>query len=83
MMALAGLVSLRALPEEKKDASLAELSVPEVRRLLEVALPLPADSPEFKLAWSRWRRARHLQARLSHYRARKRKDQQKTFADSS
>jgi len=42
----------------------------EVRRLLEVALPLPPHSAELCLAWSRWRRARRQQARRSHYRRR-------------
>ncbi|MYC22222.1 MAG: hypothetical protein F4X62_12165 [Caldilineaceae bacterium SB0662_bin_25] len=49
---------------------MAELSVPEVRRLLEIALPLPPRSPPLRLAWSHWRRARRLQARQSHYRRR-------------
>ena len=48
----------------------AALTVPEVRRLLEVALPLPTRSPELQLAWSWWRRSRRLQARHSHYRRR-------------
>jgi hypothetical protein len=47
---------------------LAELTVPEVRRLLEVALPLPYRSQELRLAWSLWRRAKRFQARRSHYR---------------
>jgi hypothetical protein len=52
------------------DPEIAELSVPEVRRLLEIALPLPPRSPELRLAWSQWRRARRQQARRSHYRRR-------------
>jgi hypothetical protein len=47
---------------------LAELTVPEVRRLLEVALPLPHRTREFRLAWSLWRRAKRWQARVSHTR---------------
>jgi hypothetical protein len=39
-----------------------------VRRLLEIALPLPYRSRELRLAWSLWRRAKRLQARHSHYR---------------
>jgi len=39
-----------------------------VRRLLEIALPLPYRSQELRLAWSLWRRAKRLQARHSHYR---------------
>jgi hypothetical protein len=39
-------------------------------RLLEIALLVPPRSPELRLAWSRWRRARRKQARRSHYRRR-------------
>jgi SRSO17 transposase len=39
---------------------LAELTVPQVRRFLEAALPLPDRSRELRLAWSRWRRAKRL-----------------------
>jgi len=72
MMALAWLVSIccKAAEKEASDPELAELTVPEVRRLLEVALPLPPHSSELRLAWSRWRRARRQQARRSHYRRR-------------
>jgi hypothetical protein len=41
-----------------------------VRRLLDVALPLPPRSPELRLAWSNWRRAKRQQARRSHSRQR-------------
>src|SRR5450759_4455338 len=44
----------------KKSAGtdeLAGLTVPEVRRLLAIALPLPARSPEVRLAWSTFREA--------------------------
>ena len=70
MMAHAWLASVRLKATEKKGADpfLAELTVPEVRRLLEVALPLPYRSREQRLAWSHWRRAKRLQARRSHYR---------------
>jgi hypothetical protein len=49
------------------------MTVPEVRRLLEVALPLPSRSPELRLAWSDWRRARRFRVRRSHYRRRARR----------
>ena len=69
MMAHAWLASIRQQSGEKyPDPELAELSVPEVRRLLEVALPLPARSPELRLAWSIWRRWKRQLARRSHYR---------------
>ena len=32
------------------------MTVPEVRRLLAIALPLPVRSPEVRLAWSLFRR---------------------------
>jgi hypothetical protein len=46
------------------------MTVPEVRRLLEVALPLPARSCALRLAWSHWRRHKRWQARRGHYRHR-------------
>ena len=51
-----------------QDTFLAELTIPEVRRLPEVALPLPYRPRELWLAWSLWRRAKRWQARLSHFR---------------
>ena len=71
MMAHAWLASIRYKSVEEEwdyDPKLAELTVPEVRRLLEIALPLPPRSIELRLAWSRWRRAKRQQARRSHYR---------------
>jgi len=44
--------------------------VPEVRRLLDVALPLPPHSPALRLAWSDWRRHKRWLARRGHYRHR-------------
>ena len=71
MMAHAWLASIRYKSVEEEwdyDPKLAELTVPEVRRLLEIALPLPPRSIEMRLAWSRWRRTKQQQARRSHYR---------------
>jgi len=66
------LAGLRSLPSDGEKGGpepfLAELTVPEVRRLLEVALPLPYRPRELRLAWSLWRRAKRWQARLSHSR---------------
>jgi len=59
------------------------MTVPEVRRLLEVALPLPARSLELHLLWSDWRRAKRLQVRRSHYRSRERRRQDPIAFDSS
>jgi hypothetical protein len=58
MMAHAWLAVMRQ-PGGKNlpDPDLAELSVAEVRRLLEIVLPLPSNTPAFRPAWSRWRRA--------------------------
>lgn len=50
------------------------MTVPEVRRLLEVALPLPPRSPELRLAWSQWRCAIRFRVRRSHYRRRARRE---------
>lgn len=45
-------------------------TLPEIRRLLtRLAGRLPPD-PSHVLAWSRWRRRRQYQARISHYRRR-------------
>ena len=59
---------------EKKAGTdeLAALTVPEVRRLLAIALPLPVHSSELRLAWSLFRRRKRLWARRSHYRRRAR-----------
>jgi hypothetical protein len=48
-----------------------DLTVPETRRLLEVALPLSERSARKLLAWSYWRRRKCYRARLCHYRHRK------------
>ncbi|MCL4465234.1 MAG: hypothetical protein M1389_04995, partial [Chloroflexi bacterium] len=44
------------------------VTVPEVRRLLAVALPLPPHSAALRLAWSHWRRHKRWQARRGHCR---------------
>ena len=70
MMAHLFLALLKKRSEDKKDEELAQLSVPEVRRLLEIALPLPEKTPEYKWFWSLWRRRHNRKALLSHYRIR-------------
>ena len=53
MMAHAWLASIKQQEQGKKAAGtdeLAGLTVPEVRRLLAIALPLPVRSPELRLA---------------------------------
>ena len=69
-MAHTWLASARAQATEKggPEPFLAELTVPEVRRLLEVALPLSHRPRELRLFWSRWRQAKRWQARRSHAR---------------
>ncbi|RMD61218.1 IS701 family transposase [Candidatus Parcubacteria bacterium] len=73
MMAHGFLASLRleAMARPLEEPWLAELTVPEVKRLLEIALPLPERSIELRLAWSDFRRAKRKQARKSHARARR------------
>lgn len=44
--------------------------MPETRRRLEIALPLPDRAARECLAWSLWRRAKGFRARCSHYRHR-------------
>ena len=68
-----GMQRLRYAARWDADAVRAELiplSVPEARRLLEVALPLPARSPAARRAWSLWRRRHQAIARRCHYRRR-------------
>ncbi|NLF02112.1 MAG: hypothetical protein GX601_14160 [Anaerolineales bacterium] len=70
MMAHAWLASIRSRrsKEEAREPVLGELTVPEVRRLLEVPLLLPLRARKWRLAWSDWRRAKRQQARRSHCR---------------
>jgi SRSO17 transposase len=73
MMAHAWLTSIRQQEQEKKSPrtdELAGLTVPEVRRLLVIALPLPVCSPQLRLAWSLFRRRKRFWARRSHYQRR-------------
>jgi hypothetical protein len=47
-----------------------DYTLPEIRRLLVALILHPARPPEHVWAWSRWRRRRQHQARVSHYRRR-------------
>ncbi|OIO94628.1 MAG: hypothetical protein AUJ96_28365 [Armatimonadetes bacterium CG2_30_66_41] len=49
---------------------MAEVTIPEVERLLTIALPLPPHSVELQLAWCVWRRRKRQLARISRYRRR-------------
>ncbi len=60
-----------AVSRRGNKTGLAVLTVPEVRRLLEIALPLPDRSSRERFAWSLWRRTRCLQVQRSHYRHRR------------
>lgn len=65
------LPSVSNLTREKgSEPLLAELTVPEVCRLLEVALPLSPRATKLRLAWSHWRRAKRQQARRRRHRRR-------------
>jgi hypothetical protein len=46
------------------------LTLPEIRRLLTKLVLRIVDTAEHVWAWSRWRRRRQHQARLSHYKRR-------------
>ena len=43
-----------------------ELTIPEIRRLLEIALPLPKRTTEIIWEWSLWRRRHNQKAKRSH-----------------
>ena len=43
-------------------------TLPEIRRLLTGLIQARAPDPEHVRSWSRWRRRRQYQARVSHYR---------------
>jgi len=45
-------------------------TLPEIRRLFTGLIQHHPPRPEHIWAWSAWRRRRHYQARLSHYRRR-------------
>jgi hypothetical protein len=45
-------------------------TVPEIRRLLTGLIQARAPDPEHVWSWSRWRRRRQHQARVSHYQRR-------------
>jgi hypothetical protein len=45
-------------------------ALPEIRRLLIRLIRARSPDPEAAWSWSRWRRRRQYQARLSHYKQR-------------
>lgn len=47
-----------------------DLTLPEIRRLLTKLVFRVIDAAEHIWAWSRWRRRRQHQAKLSHYKRR-------------
>ena len=67
MMAHAWLADQRR-QERKKTPRTLPLSLPETRRLREMALPLPERSLRERWAWSLWRRAKGWQVQQGHYR---------------
>ena len=52
------------------DPAMIGYTLPEIRRLLVSLVQSCASDPEGAWCWSRWRRRRHYQARLCHYRQR-------------
>ncbi|MFF4644472.1 hypothetical protein [Streptomyces sp. NPDC001389] len=79
MLALAFLTALAAdaAPDRPtdphhpaRDSDPITLTVPEVRRLLVIALIPPAVTAAKLLHWSTWRRRHQATARRSHYRRR-------------
>lgn len=69
MLAHLILVDLRRRHGEA-DEELPSLTIPEIRRLLEMVIPPPPRPPTARLQWSKWRRRHNQRARLSHYRRR-------------
>ncbi len=53
-----------------QNSEMGVLSVPEIRRLLELIFPLPQRSKSSKWRWSVWRRKHNEKARRSHYKKR-------------
>ncbi|MDA1193471.1 MAG: hypothetical protein O3A46_17480 [Candidatus Poribacteria bacterium] len=53
------------------DPKLAKMTVPEVRRLLEGALPCPPRSKELRWQWSQWRRRKRQMAKIAHWNKRR------------
>ncbi len=74
MLALAWLAASRAQAQKKgggtSDPGMIGYTLPEIRRLLISLIQRYAPDPEDVWSWSRWRRRRQYQARLSHYRRR-------------
>jgi SRSO17 transposase len=68
-VALARLRGPRA-PQPDLDAELIELTVPELRRLLNQLILNPTADPAHVLAWSHWRRRLQARARRAHYKRR-------------
>ena len=54
-----------------EDPGMVKVSVPEARRLLNLATtPMTAAARQLGYAWSRWRRKHQARARYHHYQAR-------------
>ena len=76
MLALAWLAASRAQAQKlgvgTSDPGMTgyTLTLPEIRRLLISLIQRYAPDPEAVWSWSRWRRRRQYQARISHYRRR-------------
>jgi hypothetical protein len=52
------------------DQDMIKYTLPEIRRLLLHLILRHTHQPDHVWSWSRWRRRRQHQARVSHYRAR-------------
>jgi hypothetical protein len=55
---------------DASEAGVIEFTLPAIRRLLITLVLRVAAAAEHVWAWSRWRRRRQHQARLSHYKRR-------------
>jgi SRSO17 transposase len=74
MLALAWLAASRAQAQKlgtgTSDPGMIGYTLPEIRRLLISLIQQYVPDPEDVWSWSRWRRRRQYQARISHYRRR-------------
>jgi len=66
-----GILPASADQPPPEDPGMVKVSVPETRRLLNLATtPMTAAARQLGYAWSRWRRKHQARARYHHYQAR-------------
>jgi hypothetical protein len=76
MLALAVLTTLASQDDHDPDTEHVPITVPEIRRLLNVLLITPIGGLAHAMRWSLWRRKVQARARRAHYQHRLRRDSQ-------